>query len=49
MKELIAQLFDTGIFTDSVMTNLAEKMDISQLEVAAIIDSALTNKKRKVK
>lgn len=42
MKELIAQLFDLGIFTDKMMTTLVENMGLSQLEVAAIVDKALS-------
>jgi len=41
MASIIAKLFDMGYFTDELMTRLAVELDLSQLEVAAIIDLAL--------
>lgn len=41
MEELISQLFDMGVFTDSMMIKLATQMNLSQLDVALIIDKAL--------
>ena len=40
-KQIIARLFDEGIFTEQVMIDLAVSLDLSQLEVATIIDSCL--------
>jgi hypothetical protein len=37
---LIMELEQVGVFTDEVMTKLAVEMDLSQLEVAELIDRA---------
>jgi len=43
--KLIKALWELDIFDDSTITNLAVSLDVSQLDIARIIDNALLESK----